>query len=102
MPLQIDILVVNCSVFSPTPSLSAAVVNHFRLKPTVITYNLSGMGCSAGLLSIALVRDLLQVRPAPHHGYLPLLYQDITGLPHSHEDEALSIRDMTLKTLCEC
>ena len=64
MGLQVDILVVNCSVFNPTPSLSAAVVNQFRLKPTVITYNLSGMGCSAGLLSIALVRELLQVKPA--------------------------------------
>lgn len=59
--LQIDILVVNCSVFNPTPSLSAAIVNQFRLKPTVITYNLSGMGCSAGLISIALVREMLQV-----------------------------------------
>ena len=63
LALQVDLLVVNCSVFNPTPSLSAAVVNQFRLKPTVITYNLSGMGCSAGLLSIALVRELLQVSP---------------------------------------
>ena len=61
LALQVDILVVNCSVFNPTPSLSAAVINQFRLKPTIITYNLSGMGCSAGLLSIALVRELLQV-----------------------------------------
>ena len=63
MGLQIDILVVNCSVFNPTPSLSAAVVNQFRLKSKIITYNLSGMGCSAGLLSVALVRELLQVSP---------------------------------------
>ena len=68
MALQVDILVVNCSVFNPTPSLSAAVVNQFRLKPTVITYNLSGMGCSAGLLSIALVRELLQVSSDAHCG----------------------------------
>ena len=60
--MQLDILVVNCSVFNPTPSLAAAVINQFRLKPTVITYNLSGMGCSAGLLSIALVQELLQVK----------------------------------------
>ncbi len=60
--MQLDILVVNCSVFNPTPSLAAAVINQFRLKPTVITYNLSGMGCSAGLLSIALVQELLQVQ----------------------------------------
>ena len=70
--LQLDILVVNCSVFNPTPSLAAAVINQFRLKPTVITYNLSGMGCSAGLLSIALVQELLQVLHLMHGGLLRL------------------------------
>jgi predicted naringenin-chalcone synthase len=70
--MQVDILVVNCSVFNPTPSLAAAVINQFRLKPTVITYNLSGMGCSAGLLSIALVRELLQVRQQGPHFLLVL------------------------------
>ena len=68
--MQLDILVINCSVFNPTPSLAAAVINQFRLKPTIITYNLSGMGCSAGLLSIALVQELLQVqrRQSLHSG----------------------------------
>ena len=37
------------------------VVNHFKLKPSVRTYNLSGMGCSAGIIAIDLARDLLQV-----------------------------------------
>jgi len=75
LALQVDILVVNCSVFNPTPSLSAAVINQFRLKPTIITYNLSGMGCSAGLLSIALVRELLQVLKR-----LPACWNDSTSL----------------------
>ncbi len=56
-----DILVVNCSVFCPTPSLSAMVVNKFGMRPDIITYNLAGMGCSAGLISVSLVRELLQV-----------------------------------------
>ncbi|EIE23299.1 hypothetical protein COCSUDRAFT_36731 [Coccomyxa subellipsoidea C-169] len=62
-PHQVDILVVNCSVFCPTPSLSAMVVNKFRMRADVITYNLAGMGCSAGIISISLVRELLQVYP---------------------------------------
>ena len=70
--MQLNILVVNCSVFNPTPSLAAAVINQFRLKPTVITYNLSGMGCSAGLLSIALIQELLQVLQSLHGGPLSL------------------------------
>ena len=50
-------------MFNPTPSLSAMVVNHFRLKSSVVTYNLGGMGCSAGLVAVSLVRELLQVYP---------------------------------------
>lgn len=57
-----DILVVCCSIFNPTPSLSAMLVNHFKLRRSVLTYNLSGMGCSAGLIAVSLVRELLQVR----------------------------------------
>ncbi|CAL8465224.1 g4759 [Coccomyxa elongata] len=62
-PHQVDVLVVNCSVFCPTPSLSAMVVNKFGMRPDIITYNLAGMGCSAGLISVSLVRELLQVYP---------------------------------------
>lgn len=60
-PKHIDILVVNCSLFSPTPSLSAMIVNKYKLRSNIKSFNLSGMGCSAGLLSIDLARDLLQV-----------------------------------------
>ena len=59
---QVDILIVNCSLFNPTPSLSAMIVNHFKMASNVVTYNLNGMGCSAGVISISLARELLQVR----------------------------------------
>ena len=59
--VQVDILIVNCSLFNPTPSLSAMVVNHFGMRPDIKSYNLSGMGCSAGIISIGLARELLQV-----------------------------------------
>ncbi|XP_022775978.1 3-ketoacyl-CoA synthase 6-like [Durio zibethinus] len=62
-PKDIDILIVNCSLFSPTPSLSAMVINKYKLRSNVKSFNLSGMGCSAGLISIDLARDLLQVHP---------------------------------------
>lgn len=58
-PKDVDILIVNCSLFNPTPSLSAMVVNHFKMKSSVLSYNLSGMGCSAGLISVDLAKDLL-------------------------------------------
>lgn len=58
-PQEIDILVINCSLFSPTPSLCAMVTSHFNMKPDIDTYNLSGMGCSASLISINLAKKLL-------------------------------------------
>ncbi|KAM1087059.1 hypothetical protein ACFX2B_012484 [Malus domestica] len=60
---DIGILVVNCSLFNPTPSLSSMVVNHYKLRGNVVSYNLGGMGCSAGLISIDLAKQLLQVHP---------------------------------------
>lgn len=62
-PKDIDILIVNCSLFSPTPSLSAVVINKYKLRSNIKSFNLSGMGCSAGLISIGLAQDLLQVHP---------------------------------------
>ncbi|KAJ0981323.1 hypothetical protein J5N97_009578 [Dioscorea zingiberensis] len=62
-PKDIDILVVNCSLFSPTPSLSAMIINNYKLRSNIRSFNLSGMGCSAGLISVDLARDLLQVHP---------------------------------------
>jgi 3-ketoacyl-CoA synthase len=58
---DVDILIVNCSLFNPTPSLASMMLNHFKLKPSCRTYNLAGMGCSAGIIAIDLARDLLQV-----------------------------------------
>ncbi|PNX86360.1 3-ketoacyl-CoA synthase 11-like protein [Trifolium pratense] len=60
---DIGILVVNCGMFSPTPSLSAMIVNHYKLRENVLSYNLGGMGCSAGVISIDQVKHLLQVHP---------------------------------------
>ena len=64
MPLtvQIDILVVNCSLFNPTPSLSAMIINHFKMRSNIVSYNLGGMGCSAGVIAISLAKELLQVQ----------------------------------------
>jgi 3-ketoacyl-CoA synthase len=62
-PKDIGILIVNCSLFNPTPSLSAMVINHYKLRGNILSYNLGGMGCSAGLISIDLAKHLLQAHP---------------------------------------
>ncbi|XP_071689011.1 3-ketoacyl-CoA synthase 9-like [Rutidosis leptorrhynchoides] len=58
---DIGILVVNCSLFNPTPSLSSMIVNRYSLRGNIKTFNLSGMGCSAGMIAIDLAKDMLQV-----------------------------------------
>jgi 3-ketoacyl-CoA synthase len=73
---DIGILVVNCSLFNPTPSLSAMVVNRYKLRGNVLSYSLGGMGCSAGLISIDLAKRLLQVciKLYPKIGYIFLTF----------------------------
>lgn len=60
-PESIDILITNSSMYCPIPSLSSMVVNKFRMRSNIMSFNLSGMGCSAGIISTSLARDLLRV-----------------------------------------
>lgn len=60
-PRDIDILIVNCSGFCPSPSLSSIIVNRFSMRDDIKSFNLSGMGCSAGTLAIDMAKDLFKV-----------------------------------------
>ncbi|XP_073145587.1 3-ketoacyl-CoA synthase 7 [Henckelia pumila] len=60
-PKDIDILISNCSIFCPTPSITSMVINKFGFRSNIKSISLSGMGCSAGLVAISLAKDLLKV-----------------------------------------
>ncbi|CAE7669600.1 KCS9 [Symbiodinium sp. KB8] len=62
-PQKIDFLIINCSLFCPTPSLCAMVCNKFGLRQDIRSYNLGGMGCSANVISVDLAKQLLENRP---------------------------------------
>nr|QYJ54449.1 3-ketoacyl-CoA synthase-like protein [Delphinium elatum] len=62
-PRDVGILIVNCSLFNPTPSLSSMIVNHYKMRSDIKSFNLGGMGCSAGLISIDLAKNLLKANP---------------------------------------
>ncbi|GIL94726.1 hypothetical protein Vretimale_703, partial [Volvox reticuliferus] len=65
-PKQIGIIVLNCSLFNPTPSLTAMIINKFKMRSNILSYNLSGMGCSASPISIDLAKQLLQLHPSSY------------------------------------
>ena len=66
---EIGIVVVHSSIFNTVPSLASMIVNRYKLGKNVLSYNPSGMGCSAGLLSIGLAKDLLKVPYFIFHVY---------------------------------
>uniref|UniRef100_A0A8I6XEN8 3-ketoacyl-CoA synthase n=3 Tax=Hordeum vulgare TaxID=4513 RepID=A0A8I6XEN8_HORVV len=78
-PEAIDILIVNCSLFCPTPSLVDMIVNKYKLRSDIRSMHLSGMGCSAGLIAVGLARNLLQVAP---HGAHALVVSTETITPN--------------------
>ncbi|CAK7323677.1 unnamed protein product [Dovyalis caffra] len=59
-PSEIDIIVSSVSLFSPAPSLTARVINRYKMREDIKAFNLSGMGCSASVVAIDLVRQLFK------------------------------------------
>ncbi|KAI3958341.1 hypothetical protein MKW98_011029 [Papaver atlanticum] len=59
-PQDIGVLVVNCTLFDPTPSLSAMIVHKYKLRSDIKSFNLGGMGCSSGVIAVDLAKNLLQ------------------------------------------
>jgi predicted naringenin-chalcone synthase len=92
-PKDIDILVVNCSLFAPTPSLCTMIINEFGMRSDICSYNLSGMGCSAGLISVELVKNLLASRP---HSRALIMSTEIITPNLYHGDEKSFLLQNTL------
>ncbi|KAJ6339269.1 hypothetical protein OIU77_007266 [Salix suchowensis] len=87
-PRDIDILIVNCSGFCPSPSLSAIITNKFSMRDDVKSFSLSGMGCSAGAIAIDMAQNLLKVHK---NSYAVVLSTEIlsTGWYPGHEKSKL-------------
>lgn len=62
-PEEIDVLVTNSSIFNPTPSFVDMIINKYMLRGDIRIIQISGMGCSAGLISVDAAKNLLQVAP---------------------------------------
>ncbi|WZZ06007.1 hypothetical protein YC2023_091928 [Brassica napus] len=86
-PKSIDILVSNCSLFCPSPSITSIIINRFGMRSNVKSFSLSGMGCSAGLLSINLVKDLMKI----HGGSLALVLSMEAVSPNGYKGKCKSM-----------
>ncbi|KAH6766205.1 3-ketoacyl-CoA synthase 12 [Perilla frutescens var. hirtella] len=60
LPSEIDVLVVNISMLATMPSLSSRIINKYKMREDVKVYNLTGMGCSASLISVGIVQSIFK------------------------------------------
>ncbi|XP_075506185.1 3-ketoacyl-CoA synthase 12-like [Primulina tabacum] len=65
-PSEIDVLVVNVSMLATMPSLSSRIINMYKMREDIKVYNLSGMGCSASLISIDIVQNMFKTQKNLH------------------------------------
>ncbi|CAI9105281.1 OLC1v1004173C1 [Oldenlandia corymbosa var. corymbosa] len=61
-PSEIDVLVVNVSMLAAVPSLASRIINHYKMREDIKTYNLTGMGCSASLISVNIVQNIFKTQ----------------------------------------
>ncbi|KAG8380421.1 hypothetical protein BUALT_Bualt06G0013600 [Buddleja alternifolia] len=59
-PKEIDVLVVNVALFASVPSLTSRIINHYKMRDDIKSFNLTGIGCSASLISIYLVQSIFK------------------------------------------
>ncbi|XP_011625788.1 3-ketoacyl-CoA synthase 10 [Amborella trichopoda] len=95
---DIGVLVVNCGIFNPTPSLSAMLINRYKLRSDIQNYSLGGMGCAAGVVAIDLARDLLQA----HARTLALVVSTevITGSWYTGNDQTMLLSNCFFRMGC--
>ncbi|KAF9620007.1 hypothetical protein IFM89_010623 [Coptis chinensis] len=86
-PKLIDIVIINCGAFSPTPSVTSMIINKYGLRSNVMSFCLTGMGCSAGLISVGLANDLLKV----HKNSLALILSMETMTPNAYTGQNKSM-----------
>jgi hypothetical protein len=92
-PHQVNFVITNSSLFNPTPSLSAMIMNHFKMSGRTINYSLGGMGCSAGVIALDLARELLGQHP--NSIALVVSHENITNNYYSGSDKSMLIPNVS-------
>lgn len=98
-PKSIDIVIVTCGGFSPSPSLSSFIVNRYNLRPDVKTYNLSGMGCSSGVLSVDFAARVLRSSQKVQNA-LVVITESITLNWYSGDNRSMLVTNCIFRVGC--
>ncbi|XP_048553519.1 3-ketoacyl-CoA synthase 4-like [Triticum urartu] len=59
----VGVLITNCSLFCPVPSIADMIVNRYKLRGDLRVMNLSGMACSASVTAVGLASNILRFMP---------------------------------------
>ena len=65
------------------------IINHFKMRSNIVSYNLAGMGCSAGVIAINLAKELLQVCPRAFAAYTAAPFVGVSDLPGVNHADCL-------------
>ncbi|XP_056164716.1 3-ketoacyl-CoA synthase 4-like [Syzygium oleosum] len=98
-PQAIDVLIVTCGSFSLSPSLSSLIVNRYKLRPDVKAYDLSGMGCSSGVLSIDLAAKVLRHSGNVHYA-LVVITESISLNWYSGDNRSMLVSNCIFRVGC--
>ncbi|XP_076914751.1 3-ketoacyl-CoA synthase 13-like [Bidens hawaiensis] len=97
---EIDVVIVTCGSFSPSPSISSLIVNKYNMKPDVKTYNLSGMGCSSGVLSIDMAYRILRGGGRKIKNTLVVITESITLNWYEGEERSMLVTNCIFRVGC--
>uniref|UniRef100_A0A8I6Y942 FAE domain-containing protein n=1 Tax=Hordeum vulgare subsp. vulgare TaxID=112509 RepID=A0A8I6Y942_HORVV len=92
----IAILVVNCSLFNPIPCLADMIMRRYKLRDNICNVQLSGMGCSAGLIAVGLAKDLLHNAPSSAHA-LVVSTEILTGVSYTGKKREMQLTNMLFR-----
>ncbi|XP_071692253.1 3-ketoacyl-CoA synthase 13-like [Rutidosis leptorrhynchoides] len=100
LPEEIDVVIVTGGSFSPSPSLASLIVNRYNLRPDVKTYNLSGMGCSSGVISIDLAYRILRGGGRKIKNVLVVVTESITLNWYDGEERSMLVTNCIFRVGC--
>jgi 3-ketoacyl-CoA synthase len=86
---DIHMVITNSSLFNPTPSLSATLMNHYKMPSTTLNYSLGGMGCSAGVVAVDLARQMLELYPETN--VLVVSHENLTNNWYDGADRSMLV-----------